>query len=72
MSLHDTTLPTGGGPDGTQPIGVLKDTPIAYSALYMQRREDLFPPASDDFPHVLTYCPERWDKWTPKSWTYIP
>ncbi|KAK3175054.1 hypothetical protein OEA41_002300 [Lepraria neglecta] len=72
MSLHDTTLPTGGGPDGTQPIGVLKDTPIAYSALYMQRREDLFPPASDGFPHVLTYCPERWDKWTPKSWTYIP
>ena len=21
MSLHDTTLPTGGGPDGTRPIG---------------------------------------------------
>lgn len=52
--------------------GVLKNTPIGYSPLYMQRREDLYPPESTDFPHVLTYCPERWEKWTPKSWTYIP
>ncbi len=52
--------------------GILKDTPVAYSPLYMQRRADLYPPPSSDFPHVLTFCPERWEKWTPKSWTYIP
>jgi hypothetical protein len=42
MSLHDTTLPRGGGPDGMSPIGVLKDTPIGYSSLILQRREDPF------------------------------
>ncbi|KAL6714619.1 hypothetical protein ACLMJK_008044 [Lecanora helva] len=72
MALRDTTLPTGGGPDGTEPLGILKNTNIGYSPLYMQRRTDLFPPESPDFPHVLTYAPERWEKWTPKAWTYIP
>lgn len=38
----------------------------------MQRREDLFPAPSPDFPAIEVYCPERWEKWTPKSWTYIP
>lgn len=52
--------------------GILKDTPIGYSAIYMQRRPDLYPPQSAHFPHVLTYSPERWEKWTPKAWTYIP
>jgi cytochrome P450 len=32
-ALKDTTLPRGGGPDGNQPIGVLKGTPIGYSTL---------------------------------------
>ncbi|KAF2012255.1 cytochrome P450 52A11 [Aaosphaeria arxii CBS 175.79] len=72
VSLTDTTLPTGGGPDGTLPIGIPKDTPIAYSTLVMQRRADLYPPPSSGFPAVDLYCPERWDGWTPKSWTYIP
>lgn len=30
-SLKDTTLPRGGGPDGNDPIGVLKGTGIIYS-----------------------------------------
>lgn len=38
----------------------------------MQRREDLYPPPSEDFPPVSYYSPERWDKWTPKAWTYLP
>ncbi len=54
------------------PTGILKNTPIGYSPLYMQRRTDLYPPESPDFPHVLTYYPERWEKWSPKPWTYIP
>lgn len=28
LALRDTTLPRGAGPDGLQPVGVLKDTPI--------------------------------------------
>ncbi len=43
LALKDTTLPHGGGPDGLSPIGILKDTPIGYSTLVMQRREDLTP-----------------------------
>lgn len=72
MSLSDTTLPTGGGSDGSQSIGILKGTIIVYSALYMQRRADLYPTPSPDSPDVQTYSPERWENWTPKSWNYIP
>ncbi|KAF8853365.1 putative cytochrome 52A4 [Acephala macrosclerotiorum] len=44
LALKDTTLPHGGGPDGLSQIGILKDTPIGYSTLQMQRRPDLTPP----------------------------
>jgi cytochrome P450 len=66
LALCDTTLPTGGGEDGTEPIAVLKDTPVGYSPLTMQRRADIFGPTVNDF------VPERWETWTPKPWTYIP
>ena len=69
LALQDTTLPTGGGPDGTQPVAILKDTPIGYSPLTMQRRAELYPisSASPD-----EYDPGRWDSWQPKPWQYIP
>lgn len=72
ISLQDTTLPTGGGPDGQQPIGILKGTPVVYSTLVMQRRADLYPPLESGFPAVDQFVPERWDNWIPKSWTYVP
>ncbi|KAG9671044.1 putative cytochrome 52A4, partial [Aureobasidium melanogenum] len=72
VSLKDTTLPRGGGPDGTQPIGIPANTPIGYSTLFLQRREDIYPPASEKFPHHLSFEPDRWDGWNPKMWTYIP
>jgi cytochrome P450 len=72
FALKDTTLPTGGGPDGKSPIGILKGTPVGYSPLFLQRRPDLYPPPSTGFPDVEKFVPERWDGWTPKSWTYIP
>lgn len=72
FALKDTTLPTGGGPDGTQPIGILKGTPIGYSTLVMQRRADLYPPPESGFPAVDKFVPERWENWTPRSWTYVP
>lgn len=71
VALRDTTLPRGGGPDGSEPVGVPKDTPIAYSSLAMQRREDLYQDRTD-LPPVRNFVPERWDGWTPPSWTYIP
>jgi cytochrome P450 len=72
ISLKDTTLPTGGGLDGQEPIGIRAGTRIGYSTLVMQRREDLYPLPSAEFPPVSAFAPERWDNWTPKSWTYIP
>ncbi|KAF1979634.1 cytochrome P450 [Bimuria novae-zelandiae CBS 107.79] len=72
IALQDTTLPVGGGPDGTQPIAVLKGTPIGYSTLLMQRRHDIYPPPGTGFPAVDEFCPERWEDWTPKAWTYVP
>lgn len=65
LALKDTTLPRGGGPDGLSPIGILKDTPIGYSTLVMQRRPDLT-------PNSLLFSPERWETWQPKPWNYIP
>lgn len=72
LALHDTTLPRGGGPDGLSPIGIRRDTPIAYSPMYMQRDSQLFPCPSAHFPDISIFCPERWDHWIPKSWHYIP
>lgn len=72
ISLKDTTLPMGGGADGQQPIGIPAGTPIGYSTLVMQRRADLYPPSSKSFPPPSAFAPDRWDSWTPKSWTYVP
>ena len=75
VALTDTTLPRGGGPDGSQPIAVLKDTPIGYSTLILQHRADIYPSstnASKAFPDPQKFDPSRWDSWTPKSWTYVP
>ncbi|KAK1600660.1 cytochrome P450 [Colletotrichum navitas] len=72
LALKDTTLPVGGGPDGTLPLAVLKDTPIGYSTFMMQRREDLYPPVSETSAHPSEFSPERWFNWQPKPWTYIP
>jgi len=72
LALKDTTLPFGGGPDGSQPLHVLKDTPIGYSTLLMQRRADLYPPVSPTFPDVEVFSPDRWFHWQPKPWQYIP
>ncbi|KAK7422209.1 hypothetical protein QQX98_001732 [Neonectria punicea] len=72
LALKDTTLPRGGGPDGSEPLPVLKDTPIAYSTLVMQRRADLYPPESDKFADPDVFSPERWEHWHPKPHEYIP
>jgi cytochrome P450 len=65
-ALKDTTLPKGGGSDGSKPIAVLKGDPIGYMTLCMQRRKDLFGDTVDDFN------PDRWIDWIPDPWTYIP
>ncbi|KAF2121809.1 cytochrome P450 52A12 [Lophiotrema nucula] len=64
-ALVDTTLPTGGGPDGTSPVYVRKGEQVDYSVYVMHRRKDLWGEDADDFR------PERWDG-RRSGWEYLP
>lgn len=64
-ALKDTTLPVGGGPDGTSPIYVRKGMQIDYSVYVMHRRKDLWGPDADLFK------PERWNG-RRSGWEYLP
>lgn len=72
VALKDTTLPRGGGTSGNEPVGIPQGTPVFYSTLVMQRREDIYPPSSHEFPELTEFYPERWENWTPKPWAFIP
>ena len=65
QAVRDTTLPTGGGPEGKDKIFVPKDTSVEYSVHVMQRRKDLWGPDADEFK------PERWKTQKP-GWEYLP
>ncbi|KAI1762067.1 cytochrome P450 monooxygenase CYP539B5 [Hypoxylon sp. FL1150] len=69
-ALEDTTLPPAKA--GQPPIAVVKGDIVVYSALAMQRRGDLYPPASDKFADPALFSPERWEGWTPRPWQYVP
>lgn len=64
-ALRDTTLPVGGGPDGTAPLYVRKGQQVDYSVYVMQRRQDLWGADADVFR------PERWDG-RKSGWEYLP
>ncbi|KAF2470455.1 cytochrome P450 [Lindgomyces ingoldianus] len=64
-ALVDTTLPTGGGPDGRSPVYVRKGEQVDYSVYVMHRRKDLWGPDADVFK------PERWDG-RRSGWEYLP
>ncbi|UKZ78272.1 hypothetical protein TrVFT333_006008 [Trichoderma virens FT-333] len=61
----DTTLPTGGGPDGQSPIYVQKGQDVGYSVHLMHRRKDIWGPDAEIFK------PERWQTRRP-GWDYLP
>jgi len=65
ISIRDTVLPVGGGPDGKSPIFVPKDTPVGYNVWSMHRRTDFF---GED---ALEFKPERWEKLLPGC-EYLP
>ncbi|KAM3086831.1 hypothetical protein ACMFMG_000954 [Clarireedia jacksonii] len=50
-----TTLPSGGGPDGTSPILVREGEAVGYCIYAMHRRRDLYGEDAEQFR------PERWD-----------
>jgi cytochrome P450 len=64
-ALKDTTLPVGGGPDGTGRVYVKKGTQVDYSVYIMHRRKDLWGADADEFK------PERWNG-RKSGWEYLP
>lgn len=65
MAVRDTTLPTGGGPDGNMPVFVPAGTEVNFSTHVMHRRKDLWGEDADQF------VPERWESIRP-GWSYAP
>lgn len=65
VAARDTTLPTGGGPDGKSPVAVRKGQTLNLCVYAMQRRADLW---GED---VLEFKPERWEK-RKSDWTFLP
>jgi len=53
-AARDTTLPTGGGPDGSSPCFVAKGQRVITSFNALHRRYDIWGPDADEFR------PERW------------
>lgn len=55
VAVRDTTLPRGGGPDGSQPIFIPKGRQVLIATYAMQHRADIW---GDD---VEDFIPERWE-----------
>ncbi|KAJ4987300.1 cytochrome P450 [Stagonosporopsis vannaccii] len=64
-ALKDTTLPTGGGPNGDKPVYVRKGVQVDYSVYVIQRRKDLWGDDADEFR------PDGWDG-RKSGWEYLP
>jgi hypothetical protein len=64
-ATKNTTLPRGGGPDGSQKLYVKKGQQVDYSVHVMHRRKDLWGEDADVFR------PERWVG-RKTGWEYLP
>ncbi|CAF9905365.1 MAG: hypothetical protein HETSPECPRED_004969 [Heterodermia speciosa] len=72
-ALKTTTIPTGGGPDGTKPLMIRKGEAVGYSVYVMHRMKKLYGEDADVFR------PERWDPDVENAvdlkkigWGYLP
>ncbi|MCJ1283495.1 hypothetical protein MMC26_002825 [Xylographa opegraphella] len=72
-ALKATTLPMGGGPDGSSPVLVRKGEAVGYSVYVLHRRKDIYGEDAELFR------PSRWDpdnKEGPSlekvGWNYLP
>ncbi|KAJ9635627.1 hypothetical protein H2204_005801 [Knufia peltigerae] len=64
-AVRDTTLPRGGGVDGTSPVYIRKGSEVAYNVHIMHRRTDIWGPDAHEFK------PERWNH-RKTGWEYLP
>ncbi|POS69059.1 cytochrome P450 CYP4/CYP19/CYP26 subfamilies [Diaporthe helianthi] len=64
-ATEDGVLPTGGGPDGTDPVFVPKNSAVDYCIHLSQRRKEIWGPDADEFR------PERWEG-RKVGWEFVP
>jgi cytochrome P450 len=65
QAMRNTTLPVGGGEDGTKPVAVKKGQLVLFCVYAMHRRKDIW---GED---VNEFKPERWEG-RKIDWSYIP
>lgn len=65
-ALNDTTLPAGGGPDGSCPVFCRKGSNVGILCSAMYRQEKVFGDS------VESFVPDRWDRISPSSAEYAP
>lgn len=65
-ATKDTTLPRGGGPDGSQPILVRKGGAVIYSVFATHRLKEFWGADAEEFR------PERWGEGVTRGWEYLP
>lgn len=65
QAARDTTLPVGGGKDGTSPVFVKKGEEVGYYVCVMHRMEEFWGPDANDFN------PDRWAS-RKHGWEYLP
>ena len=65
QAVRDTTLPRGGGPDGTGKVFVPEGTSVNYTVYALHRRKDIWGEDADEFR------PERWVE-RKFGWEYLP
>lgn len=66
VSLIDTILPVGGGPDGNFPIYVPKGTMFDTSYYILHRLHSIWGSSAEVFD------PDRWDTFKPGAWEFLP
>ena len=64
-AVRDTTIPRGGGPDGSAPVYIKKGQDVTYQVHVMHRRKDLWGEDANNFR------PDRWIS-RKAGWEYLP
>ncbi|EGW32679.1 cytochrome P450 52A3 [Spathaspora passalidarum NRRL Y-27907] len=66
VAAKDTTLPVGGGPNGSSPVFVPKGTTVAYCYYITHRDPKYYGKDAKEFR------PERWESLDKLGWAYLP
>lgn len=66
VTMTDTVLPKGGGPDGSAPIFIPAGSKVSASFYTLHRQPSVF---GED---VELFNPDRWNHTSPDSWEYMP